>query len=448
MFEALTEKLEGIFKGLRRKGHLTAGDVQLALREVRLALLGADVNFRVVKAILDAVAEKAVGREVLESLSPAQEVLRVVRDELIAVMGGSMERVTLASQPPTVIYLVGLQGSGKTTSAAKLARMLVSQGHRPLLVAADVYRPAAVDQLQALAASLNLPVYTVPGADPVRIAGGAVAEAKRLARDVVVVDTAGRLHVDEALMAELEAMAGVLPPHETLLVVDAMTGQDAVRVAEAFQARIPLTGIVLTKMDGDARGGAALSLRYVTRVPIKLVGSGEKLDALEPFYPDRMAWRILGMGDVQTLIDQAEATFDREESERLAARIQEADFTLEEFRSMLLQVRKLGPLSRILEMLPGGAGLGKLKGQVDDRSLVRVQAIIDSMTRAERRRPEILNASRRRRIAMGSGTSVQEVNRLLKQFEDMKKMMKQMKQMEKKGRRWPLPFGGGGFPEP
>jgi len=441
MFDSLSEKLEAAFRRLRRKGVLSEADVREAVREVRLALLEADVNYKVVKEFLAKVEARAVGQEILASLTPDQEVVRVVRDELSELMGRQPARVTMASNPPTVIYLVGLQGSGKTTTAAKLARMLKDQGRLPLLVAADIYRPAAVDQLRTLASQLDVPVYYSEGANPVELAVQGVAQSRKLARDVLIIDTAGRLHIDEGLMAELEAMEKKVPAHETLLVVDAMTGQDAVRVTESFRQRLPLTGVVLTKLDGDARGGAALSIRAVTGLPIKLITTGEKLDALEAFQPERMASRILGMGDVLSLIEKAELSLDRAETEDLAKRVESGDFSLEEFRAMLQQVKRLGPLSKVMEMIPGMGAMGKLKNQVDDKSLVRVEAILSSMTPLERRRPKVLDGSRRLRIARGSGTTVQEVNRLLKQFQEMQKVMRQVKGMRKGKRGMPkLPF--------
>lgn len=441
MFESLAEKLDGAFRKLRRKGVLSEADVREAVREVRLALLEADVNYKVVKDFLTRVETRAVGQEILSSLTPDQEVVRVVRDELATLMGGQPARVSMASNPPTVIYLVGLQGAGKTTTAAKLALMLKRQGRQPLLVAADIYRPAAVQQLSTLGAQIDVPVHYLQGQSPVALAESGMLRSRQLARDVIIIDTAGRLHVDETLMAELEAMEKQVPGHETLLAVDAMTGQDAVRVSESFAARLPLTGVILTKIDGDARGGAALSIRAVTGLAIKLVTTGEKLDAIEAFQPDRMAQRILGMGDVMSLIEKAEATLDRDATENLAKRMEKGDFSLEEFRSMLQQVKRLGPLSKVMEMIPGMGGLGKLKNQVDDKSLVRVEAILSSMTAAERRRPQILDGSRRLRIARGSGTSVREVNRLLKQFQEMQKMMRQMKGMRKGRKGMPkLPF--------
>lgn len=435
MFDALTEKLQQTFKRMRNKGRLTEADVAEALRDVRLALLEADVNFKVVKDFLSRVQERAVGQNILESLTPDQGVIKIVRDELVALMGTTSERVHMASNPPTVIYLVGLQGAGKTTAAAKLARMLrYNQGRQPLLVAADIYRPAAVDQLKVLAERIQVPVVSEDGKTPVELAELGVGMSKRWAKDVIIVDTAGRLHVDEDLMDELEQMNRRVPAHEMLLVVDAMTGQDAVRVATAFKERLPLTGVIMTKMDGDARGGAALSIRQVTDLPIKLLGAGEKLEDLESFRPDSMASRILGMGDLIGLIEKAEASMDRDDTKALADKIEKADFTLDDFRAMIQQVKKLGPLSKVMDMMPGmGGQMAKMKDKVDDRSMVRVEAILNSMTRRELDRPDILDGNRRLRIARGSGTSVQEVNRLIKQFEQVKKMMRQMK--GKKGRR-------------
>ncbi len=438
MFDNLAGKLEAAFRRLRKKGVLSAADVRETLREVRMALLEADVNFKVVRDFLTKVEARAVGQEVLASLTPGQEVIRVVRDELSELMGGQPSRVTMASHPPTVIYLVGLQGAGKTTTAAKLAAMLRRQGRQPLLVAADVYRPAAYEQLATLGRQIDIPVYYNPGATPVELAEQGVERTRKLARDVMIIDTAGRLHIDQALMAELLAMQSKVPGHEILLTVDAATGQDAVRVTQSFQAQLPLTGVILTKLDGDARGGAALSIRSVTGLTIKLATNGEKLDAIEPFQPDRIASRILGMGDVLSLIEKAEATLDRDETADLAQRLEQGDFTLEDFRGMLRQVKRLGPLSKVMEMLPGMKGLAQLKDRVDDHSLVRTEAILSSMTVSERRRPSIIDGSRRLRIAHGSGTTVQEVNRLLKQFREMQKMFRQLRGMRK---------GKGGLPK-
>jgi len=440
VFGSLTERLQETFQKLRSKGKLSEEDVNAALREVRLALLEADVNFKVVKDFVAGVRQRAVGQEVLESLTPAQQVVKIVRDELAALMGGVNARLNLAPKPPTVIMLVGLQGSGKTTTAAKLANYLKKQGRRPLLVAADVYRPAAVEQLRVLGERLEVGVFHMGGADPVTIARGAVAHATGAGHDVVILDTAGRLHIDEAMMKELERLRDVVHPHEVLLVVDAMTGQDAVRVAETFHTRIGLDGVILTKLDGDTRGGAALSVRAVTGCPIKFAGVGEKLDALEPFHPDRMADRILGMGDILSLIEKAQATLDAEKTAALQKKIRKAEFDLEDFREQIRQFKKMGPLDEILGMLPGFGNLKKLKRELalDERELVVVEAIINSMTLEERRRPEIINGSRRRRIARGSGTTVQDVNRLLKQFEQTRKMIKQLSEWEKSPKKGKL----------
>ncbi len=440
MFENLTDKLQSTFKRLRNKGRLTEADVREALREVRLALLEADVNFKVVKEFLAEVESAAVGQDVLQSLTPAQGVIKVVRDHLTRLMGSGLERIKMASNPPTVIYLVGLQGAGKTTTAAKLALMLRHQGRQPLLVAADIYRPAAAEQLKSLGTQIDVPVVYEANQSPVALAQLGIKKSRQLAKDVVIVDTAGRLHVDTTLMDELAQMQHHVPAHEILLVVDAMTGQDAVRVANAFRETLPLTGVIITKLDGDTRGGAALSIRAVTGLPIKFMATGEKVEALELFQPDRLAQRILGMGDVVTLIEKAEQALNQEDTEQLAGRMASNTFNLEDFRTMLRQVKKLGPLSKVMEMLPGMGKMGKLKGQVDDSSLIRVEAILDSMTIKERLRPDIINGNRRRRIAAGSGTSVPEVNRLLKQFQDMRKMMQQFKGPGGKKRLAKLPF--------
>ena len=441
VFGMLAEKLQASLRRLRGKGVLNEADVDQALREVRLALLEADVNFKVARDFVARVRERAVGQEVLASLTPAQQVIKIVHEELTALMGGTAAVLAQAARPPGVILLVGLQGSGKTTTAAKLARWLRQQGRRPLLVAADVYRPAAVRQLQVLAAQVEVPVHAPDGKqDPVSIVQEAVRIAGARGLDPIIVDTAGRLHVDEEMMAELAAMKAAVAPQEILLVVDAMTGQDAINVAESFHGRLGLTGVILTKLDGDARGGAALSIRAVTGSPIKFVGVGEKLDALEPFHPNRMADRILGMGDVLTLIEKAQAAYGADEAERLRKKLRTADFTLEDFLQQLKQVRKLGPLDQILGMIPGFGGLRQLKDlEFDEKELVYAEAIINSMTPEERRHPEIINGSRRRRIARGSGTSVQEVNRLLKQFEQTKKMFRQLGQMERDFRKGRLP---------
>ncbi len=436
-FEGLAERLQAAFKKLRGKGVITESDVNEAMREVRLALLEADVNFKVVKDFIAKVKERALGQEVMKSLTPGQQVIKVVHDELTALMGSQVAKIQMAERGPTVIMMVGLQGAGKTTTAGKLAKYLTRQNRRPLLVAADIYRPAAIRQLQVLGEQLALPVFTLgQQADPVHIVKGALAHAKDTDRDIIIIDTAGRLHVDDELMAELEAMKEVAQPHEIMLVVDAMTGQDAVNVAEAFHQKLSLTGVILTKLDGDTRGGAALSVKAVTGCPIKFVGMGERLDALEPFHPDRMASRILGMGDVLTLIEKAQQAVDAEKAAELEQKLRKAEFTLDDFLEQLQQIKSMGPLDELLRMMPG---FERIKGAqsltIDERQLKRVEAIIQSMTPEERRNPQIINASRRRRIADGSGNSIQDVNRLLKQFEDMKKMMKQMGNLTRKKRK-------------
>ncbi len=447
MFANLAERLQDTFKKLRGKGRLTESDVTEALREVRLALLEADVNFKVVKDFIAKIKERVVGQELLASLNPAQHVIKIVHDELSLLMGGSNSKINLAPKPPTVVMMVGLNGAGKTTTSAKLANLLRKQGRRPLLVAADVYRPAAVKQLQVLGGQLNIPVFALNDSKaPVAIGRAAADSAVQNGQDLVIIDTAGRQEVNEELMAELVNMNEAIAPHEILLVIDAMTGQAAVNVAEAFNSRLDLDGVILTKLDGDTRGGAALSVRAVTGKPIKFAGVGEKLDALEPFYPDRMAERILGMGDMLTLIEKAQENFDAEQMVQMQKKIRSLEFTLDDFLDQLSQVKKLGPLEQILGMIPGLGGAKKLKDlQVDEKELVYVEAIIHSMTADERREPErVLNGSRKKRIARGSGTSVQEVNRLLKQFDQTKKMMKQFMDMEKNlkkgGKMSKLPF--------
>lgn len=443
-FERLSERLQEVFRRLSGRGKLSEKDVDEALREVRRALLEADVHFRVVKDLLERIRARAVGEEVLSSLTPAQQVIRVVRDELTQVMGGTNQGIDFAPQPPTVILLCGLQGSGKTTTAAKLAFRLKQQGKRPHLVAGDLYRPAAVEQLRVLARQVGVPCHEGRG-DPVEVAAAGVAAAAGQGADVVLIDTAGRLQVDAAMMDELRRTRDRVRPREILLVVDAMTGQEALNVARTFQEQVGLTGLVLTKTDGDARGGAALSARAVTGQPIKFVGTGERVEQLEPFHPDRMASRILGMGDVLTLIERAEAAMDRAAAERLTERIREAQFTLEDFLEQLRQVRKMGPMDEILKMLPGmPGGPGALKNmQVDERELARVEAMIQSMTPEERRNPQILDGSRRRRIAAGSGTRVQDVNRLLKQFEQTRSLLRQMGQATRRGPGGKAPKGLG-----
>jgi len=441
MFESLTERLQRALAPLRKKGKLSEADVKAALRDVRLALLEADVNFRVVRQFVADVEKDAVGAQVLESLTPAQAVVRIVRDHLIQLLGGEPAPIRLASNPPSVLILVGLQGSGKTTAAAKLARWFKQQGRHPLLVAADLYRPAAVEQLTVLAGQVGVPVYHEAGLSAPELARGAVARSRQVAADIVIIDTAGRLHTDDALMAELEAVERAVQAAETLLVVDAMTGQEAVTVAETFHSRLPVTGLILTKLDGDARGGAALSIRQVTGLPVKMVGTSERLDGLEPFRPDRMASRILGMGDVLGLIERAEQALVEGGAEELTGRPLSDNFTLDDFLVALRQLKKMGPLSQVLEMIPGlGGQLGRMRDQVDDRALVRVEAILSSMTVRERRRPQIIDGSRRRRIARGSGTTVQDVNRVLRQYEEMKKLARQFRGGRRP--RWPMGLGG------
>lgn len=445
MFSSLGERLQGVLSRLKGKGKLSEKDVEAALREVRLALLEADVNFKVARDFVNSVKERAIGAEVLESLTPGQQVVKIVNEELTALMGGQQAPLRIKSKPgePAVILLAGLQGSGKTTSAAKLAVYLKKQGKKPLLVACDVYRPAAIKQLQVLGEQIKVTVYAEEGnSDPVAIAGSAMDHARANWHDVVIVDTAGRLHVDEELMEEISALHQLLEPDEVLLVVDAMTGQEAVNVAKSFDERLSLDGVILTKLDGDARGGAALSVKAVTGKPIKFTGVGEKTDALEPFHPDRMARRILGMGDVLSLIEKAEQSIDAATRERMADRLRTAQFDLEDFLEQLRQVRNMGPIDQLLGMIPGFSSAKQLKGiQIDEGELKRVEAVIQSMTPKERRHPELIDGSRRRRIAAGSGTRVQDVNRLLKQFEQTRKMMKQLGGLEKKARKGRGPLG-------
>jgi signal recognition particle subunit SRP54 len=444
MFDNLSDRLQSIFKNLTGKGRLTEADVDVAMREIRMALLEADVNFKVVKEFVAAVRERAIGSDVMNSLTPGQQVIKIVLDELTHLLGDTHSRLVLSGRIPNVIMLVGLQGSGKTTASAKLAFQLRKQGRRPLLVACDVYRPAAIDQLEALGRELDIPVYRSGGSDPVVIARDGVRYAVDTLRDVAIIDTAGRLHVDEEMMAEAVAIRSAVKPDQILMVVDAMTGQDAVNVAAAFAEQVDFDGVIMSKLDGDARGGAALSIRQVTGKPIKFASLGEKSDSLEAFYPDRMAKRILGMGDVVSLIEKAqEAAAGQELDEQAAARLARAEFTLEDFLGQIKQVRKMGGLGGILKSLPGAGKLKDLDGQLDERELDRIEAIIFSMTPAERRNPKLLNGSRRERIARGSGAHVSDVNRLLKQFAEARKMMKQMQGMTGKGRkRMKLP----GFP--
>lgn len=454
-FEGLTGRLQNVLSKLRGKGKLTEDDVNEALREVRLALLEADVNFKVVKEFVAKVKEKAIGQEVLKSFTPGMVVVDIVNKELTALMGGTHSKLAKASKPPTVVLMVGLQGAGKTTASSKLAKLLQKQNHRPLLVAADIYRPAAIKQLQVLGEQIKVPVFTLGDkTSPVDIAKGGLQHAKDNGNDYVIIDTAGRLHIDDELMEELKRITEAVQPDETLLVVDAMTGQEAVNVAESFHNQLTLTGVVLSKLDGDTRGGAALSVKAVTGCPIKFASMGEKMDSLEPFHPERMASRILGMGDMLSLIEKAQANIDAEKAAEMERKMRNAEFTFEDFLEQMEQVKKLGPLDQLLDMLPGA---NKLKGmkdlKVDDKQMGRVVAIVKSMTTEEKRKPEILNASRRKRIAAGSGTTIQDVNRLIKQFEDMRKMMKQfssmmgpggpknMKHMKKLGKGFKFPFG-------
>ena len=427
MFGNLTEKLAGAFKKFRSKGKLTEADVKEGMREVKLALLEADVNFKVVKDFVKSVTERAIGSEVLESLLPAQHIVKIVNEELIRLMGGETPKINISPKPPTVIMMVGLQGAGKTTHAAKIAGMYKQKSKSPLIVACDVYRPAAVDQLKIVGESLSIPVFSMgTKISPVEIAKAGIEHAKRNGNDMVIIDTAGRLHIDEELMNELVNIKNTTQPSEILLVVDAMTGQDAVNVAKSFNDLLDITGVVMTKMDGDTRGGAALSVKYITGKPIKFIGTGEKLDAIELFHPDRMASRILGMGDILSLIEKAEAAYDEKNAKELEKKMREQTFSLEDFLDQMRQLKKMGNLDQILAMMPG-ANAGALKNaQIDEKQMARIEAIILSMTPEERLKPDIINGSRRKRIAKGSGTQVEDVNRLLKQFDQMKKMMKQL----------------------
>ena len=437
-FEGLAERLQGTMQKIKGKGKISEADVKEMMREVRFALIEADVNLKVVKEFIKTVSERAVGQDVMKSLTPGQQVIKIVKDELTQLMGGEQSKIAFSTRPPTVIMMVGLQGAGKTTTSGKLASVLRKKYNRkPLLVAADIYRPAAIKQLETLGKQLSLPVFSLgTEVSPVEIARQAIEHAKQEHHDVVIIDTAGRLHVDETLMDELKQIRALKEPDEIFLVVDSMTGQDAVNVASNFNEAIGITGVVLTKLDGDTRGGAALSIRSVTQKPIKFVGMGEKMDALEEFHPDRMASRILGMGDMLSLIEKAQTEVDETKAKELEEKIRTQSFTFDDFIEQLQQVKKMGPLDEILKMLPGA---GKIKGlenaKVDENQMGRVEAIIYSMTPHEKSHPESINGSRKKRIAKGSGTSIQEVNRLLKQFEDMKKMMKQMSGMQQKGKK-------------
>ncbi|MFS1513228.1 signal recognition particle protein [Chengkuizengella sp. SCS-71B] len=452
-FEGLSSRLQNVFGKLKGKGKVSENDVKEAMREVRLALLEADVNFKVVKDFINKVKEKAIGQEVMKSFTPGMVIIDIVNKELTSLMGETQSKLNKSNKPPTVIMMAGLQGAGKTTTTGKLAKYLQKQNHKPLLVAADIYRPAAIKQLQILGEQIGAPVFSLGDkANPVDIAKQGLQQAKENHYDYVIIDTAGRLHIDEDLMNELKDIKETVKPDEVLLVVDSMTGQDAVNVAESFNEQLELSGVVLTKLDGDTRGGAALSVKAVTGKPIKFAAMGEKIDALEPFYPDRMASRILGMGDMLSLIEKAQTNIDEEKAREMERKMRKAEFTFEDFLEQMEQVRNMGPLDQIMDMMPG---MGKMKNMknlnVDEKQLGRVEAIVKSMTTEEKRKPEILNASRRKRIALGSGTSVKDVNRLLKQFEDMKKMMKQFSSMmggpgkkgkkPKLGKGFKFPFG-------
>ena len=443
MFASLTEKLTNAFKKFRNRGKLTEADVREGMREVKLALLEADVNFKVVKDFTKSVTERAVGSTVLESLLPEQQIVKIVNEELIKLMGSEASKLTISPKPPTVVMMVGLQGAGKTTHTGKIASMYKKKGKNPLLVACDVYRPAAIDQLKIVGETVDIPVFTLGAKiSPVEIARAGIEHAKRHGHDMVFIDTAGRLHIDEELMGELVKIKNAVEPTEILLTVDAMTGQDAVNVAKSFDELLDISGVVLTKMDGDTRGGAALSVRYITGKPIKFIGTGEKLDAIDVFHPDRLASRILGMGDILSLIEKAEASFDEKNAKEMEKKFREQTFSLDDFLMQMRQLKKMGSIEQLLAMVPG-VKPGALKdAQMDEGYMAKIEAIILSMTRAERLRPEIINGSRRKRIANGSGTSVEDVNKLLRQFEQMKKTMKQFSNMGK--RRLPggfkLPF--------
>ncbi len=443
-FENLSGKLQEVFSNLRGKGRLTEKDVKAALREVKLALLEADVNFKIVKDFINKVSEKAVGEEVLTGLNPGQQVIKIVNDELVELMGSTQSKLTFSSKSPTVYMMAGLQGAGKTTTAGKLAGQLRKQGKRPLLVAGDVYRPAAVKQLQVVGSTYNIPVFEMGQGDPVEISERSIDYAKENGHDIVIIDTAGRLHINEELMEELVNIKNAVRPQEILLVIDAMTGQDAVNVAQTFNEKLGVDGIILTKTDGDTRGGAALSVRAVTGKPIKYVGMGEKLEDLEPFYPERMASRILGMGDVLSLIEKAQQAYDEEQAKELEKKMRTQEFDLDDFLTQLQQIKKMGPLKDIMKMLPGVGGKINIDDlNIDDNATKHIEAIIQSMTKQERQNPDILNGSRKRRIAKGCGRSIQEVNKLLKQFDEMKKMMKMMSGM---GRGKGFGFGKMKFP--
>jgi signal recognition particle subunit SRP54 len=440
VFESLSDKLQSTFKQLTGRGKLSEKDIKEAMREVKLALLEADVNFKIVKQFIKDVSERANGSEVMESLTPGQQVIKIVNEELTKLMGETNSKINISSKPPTVIMLVGLQGAGKTTTGGKLGNLLKKQGKSPLLVAGDIYRPAAIKQLQVVGESLDIPVFTMGDQiNPVDIAKASINQANKSSNDLVIIDTAGRLHIDENLMDELVQIKKAIVPDEILLVVDAMTGQDAVNVAESFNQQLGLTGVILTKLDGDTRGGAALSVRAVTGKPIKFIGVGEKLNDFEEFYPDRMASRILGMGDVLTLIEKAQENFDEEKAKKLQKKIKNQELDLDDFLEQMQQMKNMGPISDLMGMIPGMNNKALKNVNLDDKDLIKVEAIIQSMTKKERKNPGILNGSRKKRVASGSGTTVPDVNRLVKQFEQTKKMMKQMSQMSKGG-KLKMPF--------
>ena len=444
-FESLSDKLAGAFKKLRQKGKLTESDIKEAMREVKLALLEADVSYKVVRDFVKSVSERAVGAEVMESLTPAQQVVKIVNEELCALMGGENQRIAFASKPPTVIMMCGLQGAGKTTHAAKLAKYFIKDGHRPLLVACDVYRPAAIEQLKVVGEKAGAPVFEMGQGKPVKIAKEAIRHAKDHGNDIVIIDTAGRLHIDETLMGELKDIKSETSPNEIMLVVDAMTGQDAVNVAEAFHEALDIDSVLLTKLDGDTRGGAALSILAVKGRPIKFVTMGEKLDDIEPFHPERMASRILGMGDVLTLIEKAQNALDEKKADEMLAKMKQNSFDMNDLLEQMHQIRNMGSMKQVLSMLPGVGG--KIKDMdIDDKQLVYIEAMITSMTAQEREKPAIINPSRKRRIAAGSGRKVEDVNRLLKQFEQMQKMMKQFSGKGMKGRKGRRMGGFPGMP--
>ena len=447
-FESLSDKLSAAFKKLRGKGRLTAADVKEAMKEVRMALLEADVSYKVVKEFTKSVTERASGADVLEALSPAQQVIKIVNEELVKLMGSENQRLSIGSKSPSVVMLVGLQGAGKTTNGAKLAAYMRKQGKRPLLAACDIYRPAAIKQLETVGKQLDIPVFQMGTTNPVDIAKAAVEHAKKHGNDLVFLDTAGRLHIDEELMQELQNIRDEVEPSEILLVVDAMTGQDAVNAANAFNDALGVTGVMLTKLDGDARGGAALSIKASTGKPIKFIGVGEKLDQIEPFYPDRMASRILGMGDVLTLIEKAEQSFDEKKALEMAERMKANRFSLSDYLEQMRSLKGMGDINDLAGMIPGLDAKALKGAKFDEKGLARIEAIILSMTQAERDDPSLLNASRKKRIALGSGTSVVDINRLLKQFDAMQGMMRQLsgKNMKKLQKRFGGMGGGGGFP--